>query len=286
MPTATQSFQHRVALVFDFDETLAPSSYGKLLEHLGEDADQFKARHVDPLTDDGWEEDLAKGYALVELSRRRDEPITAEAFGEVGRSIPLFDGVAGMFDSVRDRAEEVSPGIEVEFYLLTAGFIEIPNAAFDADRFEATWGSAFHYGEDGAIECVKRLVSHPEKVRYLLALSKGLDMTGPNGPADVHREVDPQDLHVPMSQVVFVGDGSSDMDAFGLMHRTGGIALGVVDGDEAADWEGYADIHDRRRVDNLAPNDYSDGSELLRSLHLAVASIAHRVELRKLGRGE
>ena len=41
-----------------------------------------------------------------------------------------------------------------------------------------------------------------------------------------------------------------------------------------------------RRVENLAPADFRDGSELLTSLTLAIESIAKKVALRRLGQGE
>jgi hypothetical protein len=132
----------------------------------------------------------------------------------------------------------------------------------------------------------RAVVTFHEKVRYLLQLAKGLGPHGPNGPDDVFREVPDAKLHVPLSQVVYVGDGKSDMPAFALMQEHGGIALGVVDADRVHDWDGYSSERGERRVQNLAPADYSEGSELLRSLELAVESMAKLAALRKLGAGE
>ena len=286
MPTATNAFHHRIAVAFDFDETLGPSTYDVLLEHLGEDPDAFKKSRVRPLKDDGWEDDLANAYALIELSKSRDEPVTYDTLAEVGKSIELYDGVAKMFDRLRDAAEGISPGIAVEFYLVTAGFIVIPNNTPIAGEFTATYGSSLHCDEDGSVSFLKRLISHPEKTRYLLSIAKGLEPDGSNGPADVFRDVPQEDWHVPLDQMLFVGDGDSDMPAFRLMNEHGGLAVGVVKADRTADWEGYELVHGGRRVANLAPADYTDGGEMLRSLCLAVGSIAKRVELRKLGRGE
>lgn len=35
MTTATKSFYNRIAIVFDFDDTLAPNSYRSLIESFG-----------------------------------------------------------------------------------------------------------------------------------------------------------------------------------------------------------------------------------------------------------
>ena len=96
-----------------------------------------------------------------------------------------------------------------------------------------------------------------------------------------------EDLHMPLNQVVYVGDGASDMPTFELMHQQGGLAIGVTKPDGGrGDWGGYAHVWEERQVQNLAPADFRRGSELLRSILLCVESIAKKVELRRLGRGE
>jgi hypothetical protein len=148
------------------------------------------------------------------------------------------------------------------------------------------WGSEFYFNKEGHAEFARQLITHPEKVRYLIQLAKGLGSEGPNGPSDVYRSVDADDWHVPFDQMIYVGDGISDMPAFSLMNEHGGLALGVVDRDRVDEWEGYDKAHAGRRVQNLAKADYTEGSELMQSLENAVKSIAHLVTIRKMSRGE
>lgn len=286
MHNATRTFHNRIAIVFDFDETLAPSTYPYLLQHLNLDPDQFQRERVQPLLDAGWEEVLAKGYALIDESHRREAPITMETFRAVGEQLNLYEGVPSLLDRLREKAHAILPSLEIEFYLLTAGFAEIPQSTPIAHQFTKIWGGAFHMDEAGAINFVKRVVTHPEKVRYLLMLSKGLEENGPNGPADVYRDVADNELYIPMEQMIYVGDGSSDMPAFSLMHDRGGIALGVVNADKIENWDGYEDIRADQRLQNLAPADYSDESELMLSLELALESVCKRIALRKLSIGQ
>ena len=290
MTHATQTFHNRVALVFDFDDTLAPDSFGALLERLGHDEDTFKRERVQPLLDKGWDESLARFYLLLELSKDGNAPTITEEFLEgVGRDIDLFEGVPEMFDRVRRAARAVVPDVEVEFYLLSAGILEIARGTAIAGEFKQLWGCEFHYdGEDGsgAYCFVKQLVTHPEKTRYLLQLSKGLGAQEEGvHPSDVYRDVPQEDLYIPLSQVIYLGDGSSDMPAFSLLNEHGGVALGLVKGDTDA-WEGYEKMHAGRRVENLAPVDYREDSELMRSIILSVERVCKQIALRKLSQGE
>ena len=199
--------------MFDFDDTLAPDSFGALLERLGHDADKFKRERVEPLLEKGWDESLARFYRLLELSKEDNAPTITERFLEdIGRDISLFEGVPEMFDRVRGAARAVVPDVTVEFYLLSAGILEIARGTAIADEFKQMWGCEFHYGDDGAYSFVKQLVTHPEKTRYLLQLSKGLGAQEEGvHPSDVYRDVPQEELYIPLSQVIYLGDGSSDM---------------------------------------------------------------------------
>jgi hypothetical protein len=133
----------------------------------------------------------------------------------------------------------------------------------------------------------KRVVTYPEKVRYLLQLAKGLPIEGPDAPPDVYRDIAEEEWHVPFDQMIYVGDGASDLPAFGLVEDRGGIAIGVFGpGQSASGWSTHTNVHAGRRVQNLAEANYTEGAELLRSLCLAVESIAKLIALRKPAQGE
>lgn len=287
MTTATQQAINRIALVFDFDDTLAPDSFRSLLESIGLEEDTFRAERLQPLLDAGWESILARFYCLIEESKARAEnKITADHLAQVGEAIGFFDGVPEMFDRLRHCATAIVPDVAVEFYLLTSGFIEIPRAMPIAAEFEQLWGCEFHFDEQGEIAFPKLLVTHPEKVRYLLQLAKGLGGDGANDPVDVYRPAPPEEWHVPLNQMIYVGDGASDMPVFTFLHERQGLAIGVFKGEAAAKWEGMKEMHPDRRVQNLAPVDYGETSELMQSLTLAVESICKQIALRQLSAGE
>jgi len=53
MKKATVPFHNRMALVFNFDETLAPDTFTALLNHCDNDPNQFQEEQVKPLVDAG-----------------------------------------------------------------------------------------------------------------------------------------------------------------------------------------------------------------------------------------
>lgn len=90
-------------------------------------------------------------------------------------------------------------------------------------------------------------------------------------------------MRVPLDQVIYVGDGLTDMPCFSVLFRANGIALGVGGEKARKKWGRAAEAAGKKagRVSNLAAADFRDGSELMDSLLLAVESIGTRIAIRQ-----
>ncbi|MGD9614006.1 MAG: phosphatase [Alphaproteobacteria bacterium] len=277
---ATRALHKRILLTFDFDLTLAPATIDTLLEVLGIEREAWQRERVDPLIGDGWDQILAHGFALIEAARAVGRPLDSAVIRETAARIKPFPGVPEMFDRLRAVAGEIADDIALEFTILSAGFVDIIIDTELAKKFDNIWASQFHFNDDGVVTFVKRTITHPEKVLYLEALGKGLGPAGPNAP-DSAVPVEGSERHAPIDQMIYVGDGASDLQAFRFIEENGGYAIAIAkdDGTFAAQKKMQPD----QRVENVAPPDFSGGSELLRSLTLAVKSAAARIELRRLG---
>lgn len=283
MNKATIKAKNRLALVFDFDETLAPDTFTALLNYREIDADKLGEERIEPLVEAGWNKKLAQYWALIEAARDGEfDPITRDDLKSVGEQLELYPDVSNLFDRVREAAAEVSSDIEVEFYLLTAGMLEIPQATAIVDEFDDMWGGELHFDEADELCFVKRTVSESEKIQYLLKLHKGLNMERPFIVDDVYQSIPDDDWYIPLSQIIYVGDGASDMPVFAYMNEHKGLAIAVFQGDTTDDWEGYERLNENQGIQNLAKSDYTEGSELMQSLTLAVESIAKLIQLRAM----
>ena len=86
------------------------------------------------------------------------------------------------------------------------------------------------------------------------------------GPEQLYRAVPDEALHVPFSQVLYVGDGSSDIPAFALLHQEGGTAIGVRKPGGGREWDAGGVIDSTQRVDTQVAADYAPDSPLTRAL--------------------
>lgn len=271
-----------IALVFDFDDTLAPDSTSGFLQDLGVDAALFWRDRVGPLLDhEDWDPVPAYLYRMLQLSQSREHgPITRERLQDWGRRLPLHEGVASLFDRLRSRLHQAHPTVQLEFYLISSGLGDVLRSTPIASQFTDIWASEFHYGADGAIDFPRRVVSFTDKTRYLFHIQKGI--IGPdsrNKPFEVNRKVDADKLRVPFEQMIFVGDGYTDIPCFSLIRRSGGVAFGVWDPRHREKRSRAWGFIQEGRVSNLNQARFDEDAELYQWLEEAVESLAMKIVL-------
>jgi len=290
MSQATKITSNRIAIVFDFDETLIPDdSFKALLRDCQIDIDSFTNDRVQPLVDENWDQYLARAYCLIKESRQREEgkKITKSKLSKLGEKMKLHEGVVTMFGRLQEQAKKLDTEIELEFYLISGGFVDIARSTSIAKYFKRMWGCEFYYNEKGEIEFLKQQMTHTEKTRYLYYLSKGLDSENEKDLIYNYQDLPEDKLHIPLSQVIYVGDGTSDIPCFSAIRQYGGISIGLYSEKQAAEeWEHLENVSSSQKLSNLVPADYQEDSEMMRSLLLAINSIGNQIALRQLSVGE
>lgn len=274
--------QERIAVIFDFDDTLAPDSTSSFVASLGVDVRRFWAEDVNPLLEDGWDPVPAYLFWLLKLSRGRPRPITREQLVACGGRVRFFKGVTKLFDRIRSHVASKDDAVSVEFYLVSSGLGEILRSTRIADQFSDIWACDFAYDEGGAIQFPKNVVSFTDKTRYLFQIAKGITGAGARGkPFEVNRKVPTQHLRVPFDQMIFVGDGYTDIPCFSMIRNLGGVAIGVYDPNNQERWGRAWGFIEDGRVSNLVPADYTKGSALSNSLLMAAESMTRKIGLRR-----
>lgn len=271
-----------IALVFDFDDTLAPDSTSGFLEEIGVDVQHFWTQEVGPLlSEQDWDPVPAYLYKMIELSRSgRYGAITRERLEDWGRRLPLNEGVLSLFDRLRVSLREAHPQVQLEFYVISSGIGDVLRQTPITAAFTDVWASEFTYDASGAIDFPRRIVSFTDKTRYLFHIQKGI--FGPesrNKPFEVNRKVEPEKLRIPFEQMIFVGDGYTDIPCFSLIRRSGGVAFGVWDPRHREKRSRAWGFIQEGRVSNLNQARFGKDAELYQWLEEAVESLAGKIML-------
>ena len=268
----------RILLAFDFDRTLATDSIDAICDVYGVSRADWETKFEEPLGAH-WDGIVRRGQALIEMGRTMDRPLSDKVFDAAAERVALFPGVLEMPGRVRAAVNDVADGIELEFVVLSSGYDELISRTRVTEVFDRVLASGFEGGDDGVMSCVKRIIGHPQKALYLEALGKGADIDGQNAPERAGDHVTPGEMHVPFDQMIYLGDGLSDLQAFEFLHRAGGLTIAV-----AADG-GFdpGEITEPQRVDAAPAPDYRDGRPLMQALEHAARACAHRIALRRIG---
>ena len=272
-----------VALVFDFDDTLASDSTSGFLEDIGVDPAAFWKDEVGPLLEhEDWDPVPAYLHRMIELSRSgRHGAITRERLERWGERLSLHEGVDTLFERLRARLHKAHPQVQIEFYLISSGIGDIVRHTAIAHEFTDIWASEFTYDAHGVIDFPRRIVSFTDKTRYLFHIQKGIvGAASRNKPFEVNRKIPEDRLRVPFDQMIFVGDGYTDIPCFSLIRRAGGVAFGVWDPRHRDKRSRAWGFIQEGRVSNLNQARYDDEAELYQWLEEAIESLAGRITLK------
>jgi phosphoserine phosphatase len=225
-----------LAVVFDFDDTLLPDSTTQLLRKYGINPKKFWTKDVRALIRSGFDPSLAWLKLLVD-NVGRGKPlgeITKESLREFGRTLDqdFYPGIPELFEDLRALVKKSKVG-EIEFYIVSGGLQDIIEGSKVIRNSHFSGIYACDIAEDestGLIRHVKRCVTFTEKTKYLFEINKGIDpKRGRINPYLVNKNVDISKRRIPFQNMIYVGDGLTDIPCFSLLKKLSGTAFGVFD---------------------------------------------------------
>jgi hypothetical protein len=268
-----------VALVFDFDDTLVPDSTTKLLQAHGIDSDTFFGVHAKNLIDEGYDPPLAYLNLILQNigSGKPFGQLTNKSLIEFGATLDacFHEGLPEFFDDVRDQTKTQFKNIDVEFYIISGGLQPIlEGSAIVRKYFKAVYGCQLDGDtEDGPLKYIKRCITFTEKTRYLFEINKGIDSSqSKTNPYLVNEAKKPEDRRIPFENMIYVGDGQTDIPCFSMLKQLGGAPFGVFDPKNKAKAKASLEklLQPDRVIGMHAPK-YSQNEDLGSLLRLVVA---------------
>jgi hypothetical protein len=202
-------------------------------------------------------------------------PVRRDDFKARGKAIQLFEGVEDWFDRITGYGR--AQGVRVTHYLVSSGNAEIFAGTPIAAKFAQVYASKFMFDQNGVAAWPALAVNYTTKTQYLFRINKGAFDLSDN--SKVNQFVEKRDRPVPFENMVFIGDGSTDIPCFRLVKEQGGLSV-VVFKPHTKGARGKADNYIKDgRVHCAVPAIYTDGSELDRVIKANINAIAARAAL-------
>lgn len=248
------------AIIYDFDKTLCTKDMQEyaFIPALGMTASDFWAE-VSEMTDrEEMDNILAYMYQMVEKAKEKQIPVTRETFHRMGEHVEYFAGVTTWFDRINAYADEL--GIQVEHYIVSSGIKEIIEGTEIARHFRKIYACEFLYDGKGTIQWPKLAINYTAKTQFVFRINKGVLNIDSKSAERLNRFTPENDRPVPFQNMIYIGDGLTDVPCMKLIKANGGQSIAVYDqekGKGAAELLKTAD-----RVNFVAPADYGSGSEI------------------------
>jgi phosphoglycolate phosphatase-like HAD superfamily hydrolase len=272
-----------LAVIFDFDDTLLPDSTSALLRAHGLDANEFWTKRTRELVDQGYDPPLA----YLNLLLREVGPgkplgeLTAQHLREFGASLDAswFPGLPQLFEDLRFLAGE-HRDVSIEFYIISGGLQSIiEGGEYVKKYFTGVYGCQL--GDDattGLVKDVKRCVTFTEKTRFLFEINKGISPSdAATQPHLVNQLVPEKTRPVPFRNMIYVGDGLTDIPCFSLIDKGGGTAFGVFQSGKESAKQAFQRFLETKRVRSMHHPDYRDDAELGSLLRAAVSTACSNI---------
>jgi len=289
-----------IAIVWDFDGTLSPQdSTTKVIDILqGDQSGSQFWNYVKNLRGDQrkpkWEHVLASDapiwmYALSRIAFQKGVPLNAEFFRKfMVPQISLYKDVPYFLRKLRllqDTRSFKDVNLKIHFFIVTAGLKDLVELMFPRGLITWTFGCRYeivaYKGSEDAPESVPVFcMDETMKPRSLSEISKG---SFKDETKTVNAKVSSKDLWAPFRNMIYVGDGDTDVPARSLVRSYGGLGVAVFDPGRSK-----SDVDKRlknmrldKRADLVTEADYSEGSELFNYLSTRCTQICQRYRAEK-----
>jgi hypothetical protein len=275
-----------IALVYDFDGTLSPKPMQEyaFLPKLGIDAKAFWAESNRLAREHGADALITYMHLLYKKAKAKGLRIDRADLVAQGRDVELYAGVEAWFDAVSEyvaiRSE--SQGVSLRHYLVSSGLTEIIEGTSIYGRFHNVFASEYWF-EAYDVPYPKRVITDTGKTQYLFRINKGIEDLG----VGINEHMAEDARPIPFSNMIYFGDGDTDVPSMAVMRKNGGHAIAVhPPGKSRAK---CVALLKAGRVDFFAPADYRRGSDLFKRtcllLDRILADIRVQEETWRLGRG-
>lgn len=257
-----------IAIMYDFDKTLCTKDMQnyRFIPSLGMQVSEFwdytnkvqQSEHMDSV--------LAYMYAAIKISKEKNIPLKRERLEENGKGIEFFKGVEEWFSRINKFGGE--NGVKIEHYVISSGMKEIIDGTSISGEFKNIFACEYLYDTDGNAVWPKTAVNYTNKTQFVYRINKGvLDVSND---IDLNRSMPDDSKRIPFQNMIYIGDGLSDVPCMKMMKSYGGKAIAVY---QTLD-EKVKELLRKDRVDFIYPADYSEGTGLDRTVKDIIRNMA------------
>jgi len=271
--------QNIIALIYDFDGTLTPASMQEYTVFPALDISE-SSKFWDEVNKEarknGEERDIAWMRKLKELAEAKEYRLDPQVLATNARKIKYFPGVKSFFKNIDKYVKNKSNGrLSTRHYIVSSGLKEILNGISIKAEFYNIFGSEYHYSKlSGIPDFPKVVISDTMKTQYIFRINKGKENLWEN----INSYMPEHKRPIPFKNIIYIGDGLSDVPAMNVTKKNGGYAIAVYRPNSKKGAKNCRRLRRAGRAEFIVPADYRVGKKLDQVVKLTLDTIIQRHE--------
>ncbi|MBQ4289516.1 MAG: haloacid dehalogenase-like hydrolase [Clostridia bacterium] len=266
-----------IALMYDFDNTLCTKNMQEytFIPEVGMTTEEFWKESNSQSREKNMDGILSYMYVMLERAKASKKSIRKEAFMELGKDLEYYPGVTTWFSRINEIGRSL--GAQIEHYIISSGLREIIEGSKIFHEFKEVFGCEFLYDENGIACWPKNAVNYTTKTQFIFRINKGvLDISNDY---DLNRFTPERERRVLYHNMIYIGDGLTDVPCMKLVKLNGGQSIAVYKKDDRKTCEDLLSVN---RVNFIEPADYRKGKPLEKTVtEIIQKMVAQDVLLRK-----
>ena len=261
-----------MAISYDFDGTLAPGNMQEFdfIPALNMGSNEFWKSVKDLAKKHEMDEILAYMQVMLEKARGAKVPVRRMDFKNFGANIHLFAGVKDWFKRINGYAR--GKGVRLEHFIISSGIREMVEGTPIYKEFKKVYASGFMFDHNDVACWPALAMNYTTKTQYLFRINKGsLDV---HDNSVINKYVPKDQRPVPFENMIFVGDGETDIPCMRLVKDQGGHSIAVYNPGKHGAKKRAEQLIEEGRATLIATADYQEGG----AIDLAVKAIIDKIE--------
>ena len=249
-----------VALIYDFDGTLSPGNMQEFafIKAIGANKAEFWKENGELAKSQDADQILTYMYLMLKKAREKNISLKRDSFKEFGKSVELFQGVETWFDRINIYGK--TKGVAVEHYINSSGLKEMIEGTKIGKKFKQILACSYLYSIDGVADWPSVSVNFTNKTQFLFKINKGIDSIYES--TKINEFIPENERRVPFSNMIYFGDGETDIPCMKLVKQQGGHSIAVFQPRKIKKKERAEKLIREDRVNFVCPADYSEDKDV------------------------
>jgi len=211
-------------------------------------------------------------YMRLMLEKAHEKKVTVrrDDFASYGKKLNLFSGVLDWFPRISEYGR--AGGFKVSHHVISSGIREMILGSPIAKYLEDIYASSFVYDHYGIANWPALALNYTTKTQYLFRINKGVKEVYDH--SQVNAYVPPAMRPVPFTNMIFVGDGETDIPCFRLVKELGGHSIAVYQPHRKGAKARSDKLVREGRVNFAVPADYTEKKPLDQAVKVIMEKVA------------